>query len=130
MINNSSKHIALKTLIKHKYYSLNNYNDIQRIIEYNHFTIIEYNKHTNSKPVRELIKRLGIESEIEKNDSFLYIKNSLKFVFINADIPDDDKCSLLRHELGHICDPDLKNTNWQYSRIKSEEFANEFSFYT
>lgn len=127
MINNSPKHIALKTLIKHKLYLLNNYTDLRCIIESNQFTIIEYKKHTNSEPVSELIKRLRVEKEIEQNDSFLYINNNLKFVFINADISDEEKCSLLRHELGHICDPDLKNTSSQNTRIKREEFANEFS---
>lgn len=130
MTNNSPKHIAFKTLIKHKHYLLNNYTDLKHIIESNQFTIIEYKKHTNSEPVSELIKRLMVENETQQNDSFLYINNNLKFVFINADISDEDKCSLLRHELGHICDPDLKNSNPQNSRIKREEFANEFSCYT
>ncbi|MBE7039080.1 MAG: hypothetical protein E7404_09300 [Ruminococcaceae bacterium] len=130
MKNNSPKHIALKTLIKHKHYLLNNYTDLRRIIESNQFTIIEYKKHANSEPVSELIKRLRIENETRQKDSFIYINNNLKFVFINADIPDEDKCSLLRHELGHICDPDLKNSNPQNSSIEREEFANEFSCYT
>ncbi len=130
MTYNSPKHIALKTLIKYKLYSLNHYTDLRRIIESNQFTIIAYKKHTNSEPVSELIKRLRVEKEIEQNDSFLYINNNnLKFVFINADISDEEKCALLRHELGHICDPDLKNTNPQNPRIKKEEFANEFSCY-
>ncbi len=129
MKNNSSRHIALKLLIKHKLYSLNNYTYLQRIIESNQFIIIEYKKHSNSGPVSELIKKLRVENEIEQNDSFLYISNSMKFVFINSEIPDDDKCSLLRHELGHICDPDFINTNPQSSRIKREEFANQFSFH-
>ena len=130
MSNNSPKHIAFKTLIKHKHYFLNNHIDLQHIIEENRFTIIEYKKHSNSKPVAELINKLRIEQQIEQNNSFIYIKNNLKFVFINADISDEDKCSLLRHELGHICDPDLNNNSLQNSRIKREEFANEFSYYT
>lgn len=129
MTNNSPKHIAFKTLIKYKLYSLNNFTDLRRIIELNQFTIIEYKKYTNSGPVAELIKRLKLEKETQQNDSFLYINNNLKFVFINADISDKEKFSLLRHELGHICDPDLKNTSSQNSRIKREEFANEFSCY-
>ena len=129
MKNNSPKHIALKTLIKHKLYLLNNYTDLRHIIESNKFTIIEYKKHTNSEPVTELIKKLRVEKETQQNDSFLYINNNLKFVFINADISDEDKCSLLRHELGHICDPEMKNSNSQIFRIKREEFANEFSCY-
>ena len=130
MKNNSPKYIAIKTLIKHKLYLLNNYTDLRCIIESNQFTIIEYKKHANSELVSKLIKRLRVEKEIEQNDSFLYINNNLKFVFINTDISDEDKCSLLRHELGHICDPDLKNSNPQNSSIEREEFANEFSFYT
>ena len=130
MTNNLAKHIAHKTLIKHKHYLLNNYTDLRRIIESNQFTIIEYKKHTNTEPVSELIERLWVEKETQQNDSFLYINNNLKFVFINADISDEDKCSLLRHELGHICDPDLKNSNPQKSNIEREEFANEFSCHT
>ena len=130
MKNNSPKHLALKTLIKHKHYSLNNYADLKRIIESNQFAIIEYKKHTSQEPVSELIKKLKVENEIENSDSFLYINNNLKFVFINADVPDEDRCSLLRHELGHILDTDFKSGTLYYSRIQKEEFANEFSCYT
>lgn len=130
MTNNLAKETALKILIQNKLYSLTDYKDLQRIIKSNQFTIIEYRKHTNSEPVTELIKRLRVEKETQQNDSFIYINNNLKFVFINADISDEDKCSLLRHELGHICDHDLKNNSSQNSRIKREEFANEFSCYT
>lgn len=124
MTHNFVKEKALKILIQNKLYSLTDYNELQRIIESNQFTIIEYKKHSNSEPVSELIKRLGGETETQQSDSFLYMNNNLKFIFINADISNEDKCSLLRHELGHICDPDLKNSNLQNSRIKREEFAN------
>ena len=129
MTNNLAKEKALKILSQNKLYSLIDYNDLRRIIESNQFTIIEYKKYTNSEPVAELIKRLKLEKETQQNDSFLYINNNLKFVFINAGISDEEKSSLLRHELGHICDPNLKNTSSQNSRIKREEFANEFSCY-
>lgn len=130
MTNKLARNKALKILIQNKLYSLTDCNDLQRIIESNQFTIIEYKKHNNSESVSELIKRLRVENETQQNDSFIYINNNLKFVFINTDVPDQDKCALLRHELGHICDPDLKNGNLQNSRIKREEFANEFSCYT
>ena len=129
MENNLPKYIAIKTLIKHKQYSLNSYVDLQRIIESKQFIIIEYQKHTNSQLVSELIKGLGLENEVERNDSFLYINNRLKFVFLNADISEEDKCALLRHELGHICDPNFEKSDIQNPRIEREEFANEFSCY-
>ena len=127
MKNKSAKYIALKTLIKNRLYSLPDCDDLERIIEAHQFTVINYKKHSNSEYVSELIKKLGIENEIENNDSFLYWKESLKFVFLNSAIPDDDRWALLCHELGHILDPDIRNSNC--SKIKKEEFANEFSCY-
>lgn len=129
MINNSPKHIARKILMQNKLYSLIDYNDLRYTIESYQFTIIEYKKHSNSEHVSELIKRLRVENETVQNDSFIYINNNLKFLFINADVSLEDKCALLRHELGHICDPNFKNTAEGYSKIKREEFANDFSFY-
>ena len=129
MINNSPKHIARKILMQNKLYSLIDYNDLRYTIESYQFTIIEYKKHSNSEHVSELIKRLRVENETVQNDSFIYINNNLKFLFINADVSLEDKCALLRHELGHICDPNFKNVAESYSKIKREEFANEFSSY-
>ncbi len=130
MTHNLAKEKALKILIQNKLYSLTDYGDLKRIIESNQFTIIEYKKHSNSESVSELIKRLRVENETQQHDSFLYINNNLKFVFINANVCLEEKCALLRHELGHICDPDLKSSNLQNSRIKIEEFANEFSCFS
>ena len=129
MKNNIPKRIALKTLLKHKCYALKYYAELQRIIELHQFTIIPYKKHANTEEVSELIKRLRIENEIEQNDSFLYINQNLKLVFINRDVPEEERCALLRHELGHICDPDFLNPDMQNSKIKKEEFANAFSCY-
>ena len=129
MENNSPMHIAYKTLIQNRIYSFPLCDELKRIIEFNQFTVIEYKKHFNSEYVSELIKKLKIEDEINSNDSFLYIKNNLRFVFINSDISDDDKCSLLLHELGHILDPLLESRQLNNSKIKKEEFANEFSHY-
>jgi len=129
MKNNLAKKIAYKTLIKYKYYLLNNYTYLKNIIELNQFTIIEYKKHNNSEPVSELIQRLKLEEEIAKNNSFIYINNNLKLLFLNSNVSDEEKCALLRHELGHICDPNFNNSNLHYSNIQKEEFANEFSCY-
>lgn len=129
MTNNSPKFTAFKILIKNKLYSSPDYNMLKNIIEVNGFTVIEYKKNTNSEYVSELIKRLRVDSAVEQNDSFLYINKNLKFVFINSQISHEDKCSLMRHELGHVCDTDFKKENSEYSRVQKEEFANEFSCY-
>ena len=103
MTNKRAKKSALNTLFQNKLYSLDDYSDLQRIIESNKFVIIEYKKHSNSKHVAELIKRLKIENEIELSDSFIYIKSNLRFVFIHAGVSDEDKYALLRqvHYIPH-----------------------------
>lgn len=129
MTNNIAKHQARKLLLQNRLYALNNYHDLYRIIESRQVTIILYHKHINSAYVSELIQKLHLENEIAHHDAFLFVKNNLRFLFIRSDISDEDKSALLRHELGHICDPDLKNGDAQTSNIKKEEFANEFSCY-
>jgi len=127
-MNDSAKHIAYKILVKNKLCSSPTYEELQRIIESKQFTVIPYKKHGNSRYVAELIKKLEIENEIESNDSFFYLNNNLKFVFINSDISHEDKCALLRHELGHISNPNLMVNEVNCSRIKQEEFANDFAY--
>lgn len=129
MTNNSAKHQAHKLLLQNKLYTLTNYRDLQCIIESKQVTIVPYHKHTNSAYVSELIQKLHLENEIAHHDAFLFLKNNLRFLFIHSDISNADKSALLRHELGHICDPYLKNDDMQASNIKKEEFANEFSCY-
>ena len=127
MKNNSPRRIARKILLQNRLCVAPDYKHLQRIIESNQFTIIKYNKRTNSEDVSALIKTLGIENEIQNSDCFLYLKNNLRFIFLNSDVSDEEKCLLLCHELGHILDPALDKSN--YSKIKKEEFANEFSCY-
>lgn len=127
-MNNSAKRIAHKTLIENKICSSPNYEYLLQIIESKQFTVILYKKYSNSKYVTELIEKLNLENEIQHNDSFIYINNNLKFVFINADVPYEDKCALLRHELGHIINYNLMSLKSNNSRIKNEEFANEFAY--
>ncbi len=129
MINNLPKRIAYKTLFQNRLFTSPDLDELKHIIELNGFTFIEYKKHSNSEYVAELIKKLEIEKEIEHSDSFLYVKNSLRFVFLNEGVFEEDKCLLLRHELGHILDPHFESHQLNYSKIKREEFANEFSCY-
>ena len=128
-MNKTAKYIAHKTLFQNRIYSSPNYDELQRIIEAKQFTIILYKKYRNSRYVSELIEKLNIQNKVEQYDSFFYLKNNLKFIFINSEVSNEDKCSLMRHELGHISNPNMKEYDAGYSRIKSEEFANEFSYH-
>ncbi len=129
MKNNLSKQTAHAILRQNKLFALTDCRDLQRIVAFYGFTVIAYKKYNNSENISALIQKLGIEKEIEQNNSFLYITSTLKLLFINEDVSDEDKCALLRHELGHILDPFFISSDTLYSKIKKEEFANEFSFY-
>ena len=124
-----AKQLAYKTLTKYKLYNSRDYNDIAVVIEKHGFILIQFKKYNNMKEVVECIEKLHLAERIQQKDAFIYLSNNLKLVFINSDLSDEDKYILLCHELGHILDPSLQNSNFSYFKIQNEEFANEFSYH-
>lgn len=128
-MNKIAKQLAYKTLQQHKLHNSRDYNDITVVIEKQGFILIPFKKYDNTKEVAECIEKLHLEENIQKKDAFIYLNNNLKLVFIHSDLSDEDKYILLCHELGHILDPSLQNSNFSYFKIQNEEFANEFSYH-
>ncbi|MBR5236907.1 MAG: ImmA/IrrE family metallo-endopeptidase [Clostridia bacterium] len=128
-MNKIANRLAFETRKQNKLYSTLTYENLQHIIEEKGFQVVPYKKYNNSKDISACIAKLNLENEIQQHDSFLYLNNNLKLVFINSDLPTKDKCILLCHELGHIVDPALLTSALSHSTIQREEFANQFSFY-
>lgn len=128
-MNKTAKKLAHKILIKYTLRNDRDYNNIADVIEKQGFVLIFFKKDNNTSEVSECIKKLHLEDQIQHNNSFIYLNNNLKLVFINSDLSDEDKYILLCHELGHILDPSLQNSNFSYFKIQNEEFANEFSYH-
>jgi len=124
-----AKQLAYKTLKQYKLCNSRDYNAIAVVIEKHGFTLIPFKKHNNTKDVAECIEKLHLEENTQSKDAFIYLNNNLKLVFVNSDLSDEDKYILLCHELGHILDPALQNSNFSYFKIQNEEFANEFSYH-
>lgn len=125
----SPKKISQKLMRKNRLISAPDLNALEKLIQDNGFTIIEYNKYNNTPEVNELIQTLKIENRISTENSFIYLDGNIKFVFINSDLKPSEKTTLLDHELGHICDKRLDAPNHLYSKIEREAFANEFAHY-
>ncbi len=128
-MNKTAKQLAYKTLQKYKLRNSRNFNDITNIIEKQGFIVIPFKKCNNAEDVSACVEKLHLEEIIKNKDSFIYLSNNLKLVFINSDLSDEDKYILLCHELGHILDPSLQNSNFTRFKIQNEEFANEFSYH-
>ncbi len=128
-MDNTPKKIANKILLHTCITSNPDISILQKLITSNGFTIIPYNKYSNTNDTNDLIEKLNIENMIATKDSFMYLSENIRLVFINADLSIPDKEILLRHELGHICDPNINLPDHLYSKIKREDFANEFSHY-
>lgn len=125
----SPKKLSQKLIRKNRLSSKPSLKTLEKLIQDNGFTIIEYNKYNNTPEVNELIQTLGIEDRISIENSFVYVDENIKFVFINSDLKPSEKTTLLCHELGHICDKCLLAPNHIYSKIEREAFANEFAHY-
>lgn len=126
---NIPKKIAKKILLHNHITSNPDTSILQKLITNNGFTIIQYNKYSNTSDINDLIKKLNVENMITTKDSFIYLSENIRLLFINADLSIQDKTILLRHELGHICDPHINLPDHIYSKIKREDFANEFSYH-
>ena len=125
----SPKKLSQKLMRKNRLTSTPSLKTLEELIQNNGFTIIEYNKYNNDPEVNELIQTLRIEDRISTENSFVYVDGNIKFVFINSDLKESEKITLLCHELGHICDKRLNAPNHIYSKIEREAFANEFAHY-
>ena len=125
----SPKKLSQKLMRKNRLSTAPDLKVLEKLIQGNGFTIIEYNKYNNTPEVNELIQTLGIEDRISTENSFVYVDGNIKFLFINSDLKESEKITLLCHELGHICDERLDAPNHIYSKIEREDFANEFAHY-
>lgn len=127
-MNKSARAAANRLLYKYIPDAKPTYAKIKKIIEEMQFTVVPYTKHDNNEIVERLIDELNVRSETQLHNSFVYVRSNLRFVFINSELTEFEKCRLLCHELGHISDPDFLSAGASGSRIEREEFANEFSF--
>ncbi len=125
----SPKKLSQKLMRKNRLSVAPSLKTLEELIQNNGFTIIEYNKYNNTSEVNELIQTLRLEYRISTENSFVYVDGNIKFLFINSDLKESEKITLLCHELGHICDKRLDAPNHIYSKIEQEAFANEFAHY-
>ncbi len=125
----SPKKLSQKLMRKNRLNTAPSLKDLKKLIQDSGFTIIEYNKYNNTPEVNELIQTLGIQDKVSAENSFVYITENIKLVFINSDLKPSEKVTLLDHEFGHICDKRLDAPNHTYSKIERESFANEFAHY-
>ena len=128
-MHNKARENAYGLLLKRKQYKKLTLDDLYEIVTEKGFEIIEYKKYNNSLELKTLINSLHLEKDIQESNCFLYYNENLKLLFINQDVPDEDKITLLSHEVGHIYDDHFLDSEIKYSKVKRENFANEFSHY-
>lgn len=106
------------------------HSEIVKIIEEYTYEVIPFDPlRLDSGGIGTLINQLGLQEEVMRHNAFVYIKGSLKFVFLNSTLSENDKCVVLLHELGHICDPSFNEPEAIYSKVQRESFADDFAFY-
>lgn len=126
---NRPKNCAYSLLLKKRQYKKLMLDDLYGIIEEKGFKVIEYKKYNYTEEFKALIDKLDIEKEIQENDSLFYYNNNFKFIFLREDVSDDDKYILLSHEIAHIYDNKILDSELLYTNAQKENFANEFTHY-
>lgn len=102
---------------------------LSKIIEGQGYTIIPYNRYSNSDKVSFLIATLGVGDYINSSCCFTYQNEKHRLVFLNNELSDDEAVIVLAHEEGHIWHNHVVSESVFGSDIKQEFEANEFAHY-
>ncbi len=104
--------------------------DIKKIIKSQGFEIIYFNRTANIPNVNRLISALKLTDYIKNKESFIYLSEDFRLLFITEGLTNEDELYLLLHEEGHIfCDHIFKSGLFENSNIQQEKQANDFASY-
>ena len=123
--NSLAKKTAESIISKYKLCNIT-LDDIVKVISDYGFDIIDFDPCDKTDNTFVLINELGLVEISKTAKAFTYQKDIVRLVFVRDNIPNEDKCYLLAHELGHIACDHLSSIN---ASMQEEFEANEFAHY-
>lgn len=104
--------------------------ELKEVIAQHGYTVVEYNKTSNSKNVELILNELHLKDYSRTVNAFAYADKSSRIVFVHNGLSDSETIILLAHEAGHILLGHMTDSNGICGTdITFENEANEFSHY-
>ena len=124
---------SVKKLVKStlERYSSGNVNaqTLKNILGAKGYTVIRYSALDVSEETERLMSTLGVTEISRQTDSFTYLDNVRRIVFIRKDISDDEFLYLLALELGRILTTSFRSSCIVSGNSQDEAEAREFAYH-
>ena len=124
---------SIKKLVKStlERYSSGNVNaqTLKNILGAKGYTVIRYSALDVSEETERLMSTLGVTEISRQTDSFTYLDNVRRIVFIRKDISDDEFLYLLALELGRILTTSFRGSCIVSGNSQDEAEAREFAYH-
>ncbi len=110
---------------------LNNpdYKALEKAAENLGFVVVEFSNILNDSDVQNVIDNLKLNKVVSESRAFTYADDKFRIIFINEDLGEKEKITVLTHELGHIICNHFGSKAIIGNDVKEEYEANEFVHY-
>lgn len=102
---------------------------LQKAMEMQGYTIVEFNGRYEQEDVGELIKLLDLDEYVRRSKGFTYHSDKYRLVFVNESLNEEERVIVLAHEEGHIWHDHMQRENRVGEDVIQEYEANEFAHY-
>ena len=107
---------------------LSNLQNLYVLIKSQGFSIVQF-QQDNDPDVDIIISKLDLYEYTSRLKGFTYSDQTVKIVFVRADLTDEEKAIVLAHEEGHIICGHLNAYNVSSNDVAEEMEANVFTYY-
>lgn len=102
---------------------------LEKAIEKQGYTIVEFNHIMNNPSVATIVNTLGLKEYISHSKCFTYADKNYRIVFVHEDLNEEERIKVLAHENGHIYLGHIGTMQIMGSDVSEEYDANEFAHY-
>ncbi len=106
-----------------------NLEKIYDILKVQEYRVVRYNTFEENASVEMLLSELELKEYSLRNKAFTYKNGSIKIVFIDDSLLEEEKLYALVHEEGHIFCGHMERNTCSALNVEDEHEANEFAHY-
>lgn len=128
MGNNAAKTVAHAVLKEYKLTKVT-LDNLVYLLETQGYDIVDYSRTYNDESTQRLLDSFDLTALAAQNSAFLYSQGDARYVFLDEDLPTEEKRYALAHEYGHIRLGHTDRGAFLHGTFQQEHEANEFAHY-
>ena len=102
---------------------------LRSLIQSQGYAVVEFYPHALEPDLEMISQRFDLSEYFSQQNGFTFASAECRFVFINANLSNEEKMVVLAHEEGHIACEHMDRCPVLGRSVLDEDEANQFSFY-